>query len=303
MIEALIRELKLRFSGSVYENADLSTRTTFKIGGRASVLIEAESVSVLKHVLSLCDRFKIGFLVLGAGSNLLISDKGIADKVVISLNRLNSIKLMRKARVYAEAGAKLGAVQAFCACEGLSGLEWSVGIPASVGGACYMNAGAFSGDMGKVVESVTVLINGKICKWKRDKLFFNYRDSVFKSQSNCVIIGVLIKLEKSTLTSTRNKAACYIKRRLSTQNVGYPSAGSAFKRKGEEVVPARILDELNLRGLRVGSAEVSRVHAGYIVNTGGASSKDVLALIKLIQKTVFDELQIGLEPEIIIWGE
>ena len=300
---ALIDRLRQEFGSAVLTGVDLSARTTFKIGGKARVLVEVSSAGMLKRVIGICNEHNTDVLCLGAGSNLLIADGGINSRVVISLNKLNHIKRKAGFRLLVGAGVRIANLLAFCIEKGLGGLEWAGGLPASVGGACYMNAGAFSGDMSKVVESVTILADGKIRKVTGAKLFFNYRDSVFKSCLNCVIIEVLIRLSASTPKDVRERTANYINRRAQTQKVGLPSAGSVFKRMGEEVVPARIIDSLGLKGMRVGGAEVSKVHAGYIVNAGNATANDVLKLIKEIQKIVFGSLKLGLQTEIIFWGD
>ena len=300
-IDKLLNILTEEFGEYVVRGEELKKHTTFKIGGAAYVFVKVQNVRMLKRVVRLCADFGVPIRVLGAGSNLIVSSDGICDSVVLSLDALNQIKRCGKTHVRVGAGVRLTRLKEYCEVMGLSGLEWSAGIPASLGGAVFMNAGAFCGDMGKIVHSVKILANGKIRKIKHDKLFFNYRDSVFKRSLDCVIIEARLRLKKSNTSTVKKTGEDYLKRRLSSQRVGYPSAGSVFKRVGSEVVPARVIDELGLKGMRVGDAEISKVHAGYIVNTGNATSRDVTELIKLVQQIVFNKLNIGLQVEVIIW--
>ncbi|MCL2540021.1 MAG: UDP-N-acetylmuramate dehydrogenase [Firmicutes bacterium] len=301
-IEKLITDLKTKLPGAIWENLPLASKTTFKIGGAARVLAEPCDIKELKQIIRLCNKHGIEYLVLGAGSNLLVSDLGVPDKLIVSLNRFNRIEPVGNNQFRAEAGAKLAAAGRFAENNSLGGMEWAVGIPASVGGAVYMNAGAFSGDMSKVVQSVTVLKNNKIEVWESNKLCFDYRQSVFKIARKCVIISALLNLEFRRHELITKKTKNYILRRAQSQGVGYPSAGSVFKRS-PEVIPAQLIDQMGLKGLSAGAAEISKVHSGYIVNTGKATAADVYDLIKKVQKLVYKKHKIRLVPEIEMWGE
>ena len=281
------------------EFVPLSELTTFKIGGVARFVCFPQNFKELIKLKELCAKRNISHFILGNGSNCLIKDE-FFDGIVICTKKLNRIKLKNDGVVTVECGVLLPKLCSFCVKNGLSGLEALCGIPATIGGAVKMNAGAFGTEIGDVVECVTVFENGKTIKLDKSKLFFQYRKSVFTKSENCVILSVVLRLKKSTSLLVQSKIKEFTLKRSATQNVGYPSAGSVFKKN---VVPSsKLIADCGLKGARIGGAMVSNVHAGFIVNLGGATCVDVLNLIALIKREVKKKFSVELELELIILG-
>ena len=280
------------------ENVDMKEVTTFKIGGRAKLVLYPNTVSQIKQCLDFCCKNKIKFIVLGACSNVLIKDEGIKD-VVISTLYLDHFRV-EDGNIICQAGKRLSQLVIFSSNLGLSGLEWAIGIPGSVGGAIFMNAGAFGGEIGNFVEWVEVWECGGIKKYKNLKKFFKYRFSPFTNGKNCVIISVCLKLIQMTSNYCKQIIKNYVIKRAETQKVGYPSAGSIFK-ANTPLAPAFMIEKCGLKGYSCGGAQVSRVHSGYIVNVGNATCADVLNLINHVKCKVFSSFGVDLELEIKIY--
>ena len=280
-----------------FENFSLRSLTTFKIGGIAKYVVYPEQAAQLREVFDYCIEKDLDCFVLGAGSNVLADDNGF-DGVIICTKKLNQISKISPCRIRAGAGVLLSSIVRFCAAEGLTGLEWAANIPGTIGGAVVMNAGAFHAQISTVDESVTVYTNGKTEILPKSKLFFDYRHSVFTNSKNCVIMEVVLKLKKGSPEQINANIRQNVLARASTQNVGYASAGSVFKRQGK-VIPARLIEECGLKGERIGDAMVSPVHSGYIVNLGKATGSQVTALIEKIKERVFNKFHEQLECEII----
>jgi len=276
----------------------LCDKTTFRIGGVTPAFITPNNRVQLCDVLRLCRKSKVDYRILGAGSNVLVRDDGIKF-VVISTERLTKCYINRLGFVYAEAGLKLSRLIAFATQNGLSGLEYLVGIPGSVGGAVTMNAGAFGVEIGEFVEYVDIFNGEKIIRLRRDKLFFEYRHSTFTNSEKYVIIGVGFWLTKDSGDKITARTQYAVQARLSTQKVGFSSAGSVF-RKTTTLAPAYMIEACGLKGETVGGAQVSQVHSGYIVNLGKATCQDVLNLIELVKKAVREKFDANLELEIIL---
>jgi len=258
---------------NVKEDVPLSTKTTFKIGGPAKFFVLVKTKEILVRLISALDFIEEKYFVIGNGSNVLAGDSGF-DGVVMKLGFCEIID--NGSFIYADAGAQLGAVLKYVRARDLGGLEWSFGIPATIGGAVYMNAGAHGGVMSDVVVCVDVLRGGNVVTLEADKLKFSHRTSVFQRNKD-VILGAYFYLRKGYDQELEN--AVREKRKL---NPTQPSAGSTFGTAGI----GKILDDLGLKGKRVGGAMISEQHAGWIVNVGDATCSDVLALVKQIKRGV-----------------
>ncbi len=283
---------------STLERVSFRSLTTIKIGGPARYVCYPSSVEQFVSLVEFCKRENIASFVLGGGSNILVSDSGF-DGVVICTKRMNNISLLSPCRVSLDAGVMMGSMAHFCKLEGLSGAECLCGIPGTIGGAVVMNAGAFGGDIAKILESVTFWENGKIVIQKKSQLFFDYRKSIFTNRQNCAILNVVLRLKKNSSQHVQENMLRYIKLRQDTQNVGMPSAGCVFKRVNRQSA-AVLIQNCGLKGMRIGDAMVSNVHAGFIVNMGKATSQQVLSLIDKIEQTVYQQYGVKLERELKI---
>lgn len=270
------------------EKADLKNFNTFKIGGKGTILFP-KNVFELKRTIKECKNNKLKYLILGNGSNLLFPDYEL-DTVLISLKNFNKIS-KKENFVYFEAGVNMFSLNKFCLENSLTNLEWSFGLPASFGGLVYMNGGAYEHTIFDYIRRVKVLNNNKVVWLKKNDIQFTYR----KSNISGIILGGEIILNKSDKKTVENKQKYYFECRKSTQPLNYPCAGSIFKRKND-IIPAKLIDSFNLKGVRIGGAEISKKHAGFIVNVDNAKSIDVRALIDYIKNKV----GIDLEEEIII---
>ena len=270
--------------------------TTFKIGGKIKCFVEINDTNTLLKVLALINKYNMPYFILGFGSNILCSDKP-CNKVVLKIN----IKYLKtnKNTIVCGAGVGLFNLNHFAIKNGLSGLEWSYGIPGSVGGAIKMNAGSFDGEMSQVVKSVFYTDGQKIYKKENKALNFGYRQSFFKN-NNFVILKVVFSLQKSEKDFVEKKCFTYYEKRRKTQPYNLPSAGSVFKRPQNSFAPV-LIESCGLKGLSCGGAEISSKHCGFIVNSkNNATFNQVIKLINKIKKTVLKKFDIILEEEIII---
>jgi len=288
---------QLQALGIAYEeNVPMSAKTSFKIGGPAELMLFPASVEELQACLKLCAQQGEKPFILGCGSNLLVKDIGI-DGVVISTEKLLDIRYMGKGLISCEAGVKLSELCVFAQKQGLSGLEFAYGIPGSAGGAAYMNAGAYGGEMKDVLHCVQYIdASGELCELPLEQLELGYRHSVFM-QNDGVITELTVKLGPGDPVETRAKMDDIMRRRREKQPLEFPSAGSVFKRP-EGRFAGGLIEQCGLKGKGVGGAMVSEKHANFIVNTGGALARDVRALIALVQAVVEAETGVFLEPEI-----
>lgn len=270
------------------EKADLKNFNTFKIGGKGTILFP-KNVFELKRTIKECKNNKLKYFVLGNGSNLLFPDYDL-DTVLISLKNFNKIS-KKENFIYVEAGVNMFSLNKFCLENSLTNLEWSFGLPASFGGLVYMNGGAYEHTIFDYIRRVKVLNDNKVVWLKKNDIQFTYR----KSNIEGIILGGEIILNKSDKKTVENKQKYYFECRKSTQPLNYPCAGSIFKRKND-IIPTKLIDSFNLKGVRIGGAEISKKHAGFIVNVDNAKSIDVRALIDYIKNKV----GIDLEEEIII---
>ena len=280
-------------------NEPMSKHTSFKIGGNAEVYIKVNNLSKLSTILKECQDSDVDYMILGNGSNLLVSDDGIRDVVIRLDGDFRKIALVDDTTIFCGAGATLAYLCKFALNCGLSGLEFAWGIPGTVGGAVFMNAGAYDGEMKDVVHSVSHISPiGEIGRIEKDNLIFGYRTSVYRS-NNMIITGVTLKLKKGNPDEIRAKMDDYMSRRSTKQPLEYPSAGSVFKRPEGNFAGA-LIEQCGLKGKTCGGAQVSEKHAGFIINKSNATAKDVRDLISEIQKTVSDKTGYNLECELII---
>lgn len=292
-----IIEIANKYGFVVKENESMSKHTSFKIGGNAQALIEVTNNEGLIDILSRCKEAKVPYFILGKGSNLLVSDNGI-EGVVIKLGGVfTQIKMLDPETIYCGAGVSLAKLCTFACEQGLSGLEFAWGIPGSVGGAAYMNAGAYGGEMKDVISSCTHIdSDNKTGTYGVCQLDLSYRHSVY-SENNFVITGVTVRLHKDSSVEIRNRMNDFMSRRKEKQPLGYPSAGSVFKRP-QGYFAGALIQEANLKGKQIGGAQVSEKHSGFIINKGNATCKDVMDLVAYIQKSVKEKSGVDLECEI-----
>lgn len=279
----------------------MALHTTMRVGGPASRFVTAENLNELKALLAAVREFDIPYLILGNGSNLLVADEGI-DGAVISLSGdFKKIGLLPGSAVSAGAGAQLANVCAFARDNALSGLEFAYGIPGTLGGAVFMDAGAYGGEMRDVVYSVThITAGGDIETLAGEALAFGYRESRYKS-SREVILSAQLGLKAGEVREISSRMEELILRRRMKQPYDLPSAGSVFKRP-KDGYAAALIEESGLKGARVGMAQVSEKHAGFIVNLGGAKCSDVLGLIEKVRTEVLRQTGIELECEVRLVG-
>lgn len=288
------------FADSVHcafkEGEPLSAYTTFRIGGPAELMLFPQDEETLRKLLVFCKGTDTVPFVLGKGSNLLIPDEGLGG-VTICTDRMQKHALLSQNEISCECGLALSKLCLFAQENGLSGLEFAYGIPGSVGGAVYMNAGAYGGEMRDVLSTVTsVDMDGRLHVHAVEDLQLGYRASVFQENGE-TILSAVVRLQAGDPDEIRAKMDDVMQRRKDKQPLGMPSAGSAFKRPEGHYAGA-LIEQCGLKGYAVGGAQVSEKHAGFIVNQGGASAADVLRLIDHIQQTVLRETGVTLEPEI-----
>lgn len=281
----------------VYEQEPLSAHTTFRIGGPARWFLCPKSREEGEKVLEICQTNQIIPFFFGNGSNILAADEGY-DGVILSTARLTGLTLEGR-EIVAESGVSLAKLASFAAENSLTGLEFAQGIPGSVGGGTRMNAGAYGGELGGVIRWVEALDEtGKTRRLSVEDCEFSYRHSIF-CREKLFITSVCFALEPGDRETIRARMAELGRRRKEKQPLGYPSAGSTFKRP-EGYFAAALIDQCGLKGLRVGDAQVSEKHAGFVVNVGKATAVDVLAVICKVKAEVAAQTGVTLEPEVEI---
>lgn len=279
----------------------MSEHTTFRIGGPADALAVPTTIPELKDLLRFCAQQELPIMVIGRGSNLLVRDGGLRAVVIKIADAMSTVALTDNG-LSAEAGISLAALSRTAASAGLGGLEFASGIPGTLGGALMMNAGAYGGNMQDVVEQVTALdMNGQEYVLSAAELDFGYRHSALQDRRLIAVSAQLCLPEQDPMVSKQIMADLAAKRR-EKQPIHLPSAGSVFKRPPGHYAGA-LIQQAHLMGKRIGGAEVSTLHAGFIVNIGGASAADVENLIHHVQKTVYNQSGVRLETEVRIIGE
>lgn len=294
-------EIKQKFPTlKLDEKRQLADLTSFRIGGPAAVAYPA-SVEELTGLYRLCAEAKYPVRLLGAGTNILAPDAGVKD-LVICTKDMNKIEDLGEGRLRARCGATLTRLACFARDLGLTGLEFAHGIPGTVGGGVYMNAGAYGGELKQVTVKTTALLpDGSLWTAEGAEQGFGYRHSAFM-EKDAVILEAEFQLvpgDRNAVSETMQELA---RKRMASQPLEWPSAGSTFKRPVGGYAAA-LIDQAGLKGLSCGGARVSEKHAGFVINTGGAAAEDVKQLIQLIKERVFEASGIRLEPEVRIWQE
>ena len=296
-----ILELEKLNLEKIEKDISLSTLTTYKTGGIAKLVVYPNNINNLKQMLKLIHKYNIKYFILGKGSNTLFSDKEF-NGVIIKLDKLNNFKI-KQTEIYVESGMILSKLVQASVKNELTGLEFAIGIPGTIGGAIYMNAGAYGNNISNIVKSVIVL-NEKfqIKEIPLEKLKFDYRYSIFQANKNLICVAANIKLEHGNHDEIASKIKENLLKRKNSQPLEYPSAGSVF-RNPEGNYAGKIIEELGLKGKNIGGAEISTKHANFIINKNNASSSDILKLIKLVQKEVKDKYKIDLklEQQLVNW--
>ena len=294
--EIVTRLINITGKDNVRINEPMKNHTTFKIGGPAQYYVTPESVTQIQEVVSLCRDMNIPLHVIGNGSNILVGDDGV-DGVVLALFNTFSDYEIKDNVITAQAGMSLIKLAVIALRDGLTGLEFASGIPGSVGGAVYMNAGAYDGQMKDVVTSVTVLDEaGNIRILGRDELDMGYRTSAV-AKHNMIVLQVIIELKAGDKEQIKDRMNQLSELRKQKQPLEYPSAGSTFKRP-EGYYAGKLIADAGLKGYSIGGAAVSEKHAGFVVNMGGATAKDVVELTDYIKKRIIEQFGVTLELEI-----
>lgn len=282
-------------------NEYMSKHTSFKIGGPAEIMVLPTTVEELRHAVVTCKEYSIPYQIIGNGSNLLVRDKGIRGVVIKIAENFNAVKIEGNV-VKAQAGILLSTLSKKIMEYALEGFEFASGIPGTLGGAVAMNAGAYGGEMKDVLQGATVMdARGNIVYLDKDALELDYRNSIVLKKGY-IVLEAEIRLQPGDIKKIREITDDLTHKRTSKQPLHLPSAGSTFKRP-PGYFAGKLIEDSGLKGVRVGDAQVSDLHSGFIVNVGKASAADVLNLIGLVQKVVRDKFGVDLHPEVRIIGE
>ena len=280
-------------------DSPMSEHIYFRVGGPADILVTPVNEEQVVYTLKLCREYNVPYFILGNGSNILVKDGGISG-VVIKFNKLNKITTEGNC-VTAQSGALLKDVSKAALENNLRGFEFACGIPGSIGGAVFMNAGAYDGEMAHVIKSARVIDeNCNIKNLTKEELELGYRSSIVMKKGY-VVIEATVELESGEYASIKDKIDDLTNRRESKQPLEYPSAGSTFKRP-EGYFAGKLIQDSGLKGFSIGGAAVSEKHSGFVINKGGATAKDVLDVIAHVQKTVKENFDVELHTEVRIIG-
>ena len=294
-----IEIIKEREIGKYIENASMKRFTSYKVGGVARCVVYPKNTKKLIELLRLCNNRKVKYKVLGNGTNTLFSDKEF-DGIIIKLDEFNDLTMVNETTLKVGAGYNLIKLALFATKKALSGLEFACGIPVTVGGAVYMNAGAYGGEIKDVVESVEVMdFSGQIRQYSPEEMGFAYRHSVLEER-DAIVISATFRLREENPETIKETMRQLQAKRSASQPLDMPSAGSAFKRPVGGFAAALIQDA-GLKGYQVGGAAISTKHSGFAVNMGGATAEDVKNLLAQVSDIVFEKTGIRLEPEVRIW--
>ena len=291
---------KVLGEAKVLVNEPMASHTTFRIGGPADYFVMPETVEEVAAVLKLCKEEEMPYFILGNGSNLLVGDKGFRGVVIQLYKNFDELQI-EGTTVTAKSGAMLIRVAKESGKSGLTGLEFASGIPGTIGGAMVMNAGAYGGEMKDVVTAVTVLTkDGKIKTLTGEEMKFRYRGSVVEDEGYIVLEAVM-ELKEGNLEEIQARIDELSVQRKTKQPIEYPSAGSTFKRP-EGYFAGKLIQDAELRGYRVGGAQVSEKHCGFVINRGQATAEQVAALIDTVREQVMQKFGVLLEPEVRYLG-
>ena len=293
-ISALIPDIELKM------NEPMTKHTSFKIGGGAEVMAFPKNAEELSATLKASALLDVKPAILGAGTNVLAPDAGISGLVICLKDCLEGMEKLEGDRIRVAAGVTMTRAAVFAANHGLSGLQFAHGIPGTVGGGVYMNAGAYGGEIVQVCESVTVMdMAGNLTERSREEMQFSYRHSILEDEGG-IVVGAVFKLTPGDPAEIKGKMKELQSKRSASQPLDLPSAGSTFKRPVGGYAAA-LIDQAGLKGYQVGGAAISTKHAGFAVNLGGATAEDVKNLLTQVSDKVFEDSGIRLEPEVRIW--
>ena len=317
-METFDREIKSRlrerFGNTIRFDEPMSRHTYFRVGGPADAFAAPENLDDLAEMIRWCREEAIPFLVIGGGSNLLVTDGGIAGMVIVMTGNLKLIETAVETEesvvVMAMAGAKLQALCRFAVENGFEGLNFALGIPGTVGGAVIMNAGTATGSMADIIESVNIMRpdTGKMQRIDKERLDFTYRTLSWKravpdaDRQPPIVLDAQCHLKRSDPLKLADEARAILERRRNRQPTNAASAGCFFKNPTGGRTAGELIDKAGLKGISVGGATVSSKHANFIINTGSASATDILALMQIVQDRVADTFHLELEPEVKIVG-
>ena len=294
-LEEIVGKDKIKY------NEKMSKYTTMKVGGPCDCIVFPDEISKIKEVIDFCKNENITFFVIGNGSNLLVKDEGIHGVVIKLGHRFSKIELDGE-YILAYAGATMPALSQLAKKNSLKGLEFACGIPGTIGGGVKMNAGAYGSQISDILYEVTYMDEKEEIKTIKNKeCSFGYRKSIFTINPNYVILSAKFKLERGNIDEIENKMKENSLARKAKQPLEYPNFGSVFKRP-EGYFVGKLVDDAGLRGYKIGGAQVSTKHTGFIVNVDNATCKDVLDLIGYVQTTVYNKFNVKLTPEVIIIG-
>ncbi len=305
VIKINIETIDLIFNSAIemgceaYKNEKLCNHISFKVGGPCPLLIEPKNEKQLTDVLRLIKETETPYTILGNGTNVLVLDEGL-NKVVVKIgDEMTSLSLEGEDVICCSAGTKVVTLCKFALENSLSGLEFAYGIPGACGGAVFMNAGAYGGEVKDVISEITYLTpNLELKTMPVEEARLSYRHSVFK-ENNCIVVSAKFKMKKAPQEEIKTAMNDYLSRRKAKQPLEYPSAGSTFKRP-EGYFAGALIEQCGLKGKSLGGAQISDKHAGFLINKNNATAKDILDLINFTQETVKKETGVTLEPEVII---
>ena len=293
-ISAFLPNIQLRF------DEPMAKHTSFRIGGGAEVMAFPKSREELADLLKTSALLDCNCAILGAGTNVLAPDAGIPGLVICLKDCMEGLEILDETHIRVMAGVTMTRAAVFAANHGMGGMEFAHGIPGTIGGGVYMNAGAYGGEMCQIVESVEVMdMDGSIRHLSCQEMNFSYRHSILEEQSG-IVISVVLALQKAEPEQIKARMKELQGKRSASQPLDLPSAGSAFKRPVGGYAAA-LIDQTGLKGYQVGGAAISTKHAGFAVNLGGATAQDVQNLLLQVSDQVFDATGIRLEPEVRIW--
>lgn len=290
----MLPQVELRF------HEPLAKHTSFRIGGPAEVMAFPKTEEELSQILKVSKELDIKWVILGAGTNVLAPDEGLGGLVICLKDCMNGMEPLEGERIRVMSGVTMSRAAVFASKLGLSGMEFAHGIPGTVGGGVYMNAGAYGGEIGKICESVTVMDRqGRTRTLSREEMGFSYRHSVLEDTGD-IVLSAVFHLTRDTPEGVMGRMKELLSKRSASQPLDLPSAGSAFKRPAAGYAAA-LIDGAGLKGFQVGGAAISSKHAGFAVNLGGATAGDVKELLRQVSDRVYESAGIRLEPEIRIW--
>ena len=286
---------------NVHTDEPMSRHTTFRIGGNADYFVKPGNADEVAAVIVVCREYNIPYFILGNGSNLLVSDDGYRGMIINIMDNMDSVTVDGRI-ITAQAGAMLVRVSVMARDNALTGLEFASGIPGTIGGSVYMNAGAYGGEMKNVVKTVRAIDEyGRIYELDSEKMDFSYRHSIVEERK-LIVLEVTLELEHGSREAIDDRMKELAEARRSKQPLEYPSAGSTFKRP-EGYFAGKLIMDAGLRGYSVGGAQVAEKHCGFVINKGGATASDVVELIRDVQHDVDDKFGVTLEPEVKMLGE